>query len=354
MSSPAIPATIRGEVGPAPAPVRDVRIRPATDDDLGTISALFTPPLDVARLRWLVTDPARPRSLRSFVAVERERVVGHVGYTLSRFHTPRGELTGLFCINWVVDKSCRGLGIGQRLFETTFPLADFSYEYGGTEFSQKLFFDMGFEQPFQLAYLVKVLRPLLYARLVADGGPRRVAKALALAGLAQVGRRPWRVGARDLALAPYDPGAPTGTGTTPGVANATPAGQVAWYLGCPGVQSAAFTITASRRPIGAALCLIRDHPTGTRTGRIVHLSHLGQDVDRWRGAVDLLESWLGDQGCAMVSAFASHPHMLTALRDRGFLARGRTLFWLRDPNHGLPRTGWHLTGLEGDVGDRRL
>ena len=56
----------------------------------------------------------------------------------------------------------------------------------------------------------------------------------------------------------------------------------------------------------------------------------------------------------MVSAFASRPLFLAALGDRGFLARGRTLFWLRDPKHGLPRTGWHLTGLEGDIGDRRL
>ena len=350
MSSPAMSETVRREVAPA----RDVRVRPAAEDDLGAICALFTPPLDLARLRWLLTDGGRSRALRSFVAVDGARVVGHVGYTLSRFHTPRGELTGLFCINWVVDKSCRGLGVGQRLFEATFPLADFSYEYGGTEFSQKLFFDMGFEQPLHLAYLVKVLRPVPYTRVLADRWPRRMAKALALAGLSQAGRRPWRVGARDLALAPYDPGALMAGASPPCVANVTPADQVAWYLGCPGVTSAALTITASGAPIGTALCLIRDHPAGTRTGRIVHLSYLGEDVARWRGAVALLESWLGHQGCAMVSAFASQPLFLAALGERGFLARGRTLFWLRDPHHGLPRTGWHLTGLEGDIGDRRL
>lgn len=346
--------TMPRDVGPVPSRRGDVCIRPATEHDLGPISALFTPPLDLTRLRWLLTDSSRSTPLRSFVAVDGERVVGHVGYTLSRFHTPRGELTGLFCINWVVDTSCRGLGVGQRLFETTLSLADFSYEYGGTEFSHKLFFDMGFEQPLHLAYLAKVLRPLSYAGVLPDGRPRRIAKALALAGLAKTQRRWWRAGARHLALAPYDARALFEKVPIPCVANVTPTDQVAWYLGGPGVTSAAFTLTASGTPIGTALCLMKDHPAGTRTGRIVHLSYLGEDVACWRGAVELLESWLGDHGCAMVSAFASHRHFRAALGDRGFLARGRTLFWLRDRNHGLPRAGWHLTGFEGDIGDRRL
>jgi hypothetical protein len=136
--------------------------------------------------------------------------------------------------------------------------------------------------------------------------------------------------------------------------NATPADQIEWYLRCPGARTAAFAITGSGLPIGIALCLMRDHPGGTRTGRIVHLSYLGEDAARWRGAVALLESWLADQGCAAVSAFASHPQLVRALADREFLTRGRTPFWLRDHEHGLPRTGWHLTGLEGDIGDRRV
>jgi GNAT superfamily N-acetyltransferase len=340
--------------GPAASTARrDVRIRPSVERDLPGISALFTPPLDVARLRWLLTDPGE-QSLRSFVAEEGDRVVGHVGYTLSRFHTPVGELTGLFCVNWVVDTSCRGLGVGSRLFEATFPLADFAYEYGGTEFSHKLFLDMGFEQTFQLDYLVKVLRPLAYARVLTDRGPRRLAKAVAFAALSRAGCRWWRDAAPGLALAPYQPGATAGGAPTGCVANVTAAEQVAWYLGCPRARTAAFTLTAQGTPIGAALCLMRDHPGGTRTGRIVHLSHLGDDLPRWRGAVALLESWLADQGCAAVSAFASHRPFLAALSDRGFATRARTPFWVRDRDHGLPRSGWHLTGLEGDIGDRRL
>jgi hypothetical protein len=332
---------------------RDVSIRPSTEADLRAISALFTPPLDVGRLRWLLGDPARG-SLRSFVAVEGERVVGHVGYTLSRFHTPRGALTGLFCVNWVVDASCRGLGVGSRLFEATFPLADFSYEYGGTEFSHKLFVDMGFEQTLHLEYRMKVLRPLSYARILADRWPRRIAKAAAFAGLSRARSSWWRSVPPGLALAPHRPGARVEAPPAPCVANTTPDDQIEWYGRCPGARTAAFTITAGGVPIGTGLCLVREHPAGTRTGRIVHLSYLGEDAARWRGAVVLLESWLADQGCAAVSAFASHRHLLGALGEGGYLTRGRTPFWLRDREHGLPRAGWHLTGLEGDIGDRRV
>jgi GNAT superfamily N-acetyltransferase len=363
VSAPAISVTAAGAAGPATPPARDVRIRPSTERDLPHISALFTPPLDVDRLRWLLSDPARGSALRSLVAEEGDRVVGHVGYTLSRFQTPRGELTGLFCVNWVVDASCRGLGVGSRLFESTFPLADFAYEYGGTEFSHKLFLDMGFEQTFALDYLLKVLRPRAYAKTLGDRWPRRMAKAMVLAGLARGGCRWWQATARDLALAPHQPrtapsqaGPPARVEVSPGdcVTNITPDDQVAWYLRCPSGRTAAFTITERGVPIGTALCLVRDHPRGARTGRIVHLSYLGEDIARWRGAVALLESWLAAEGCAAVSVFAAHPHFLAALADRGFARRDRTPFWLRERAHGLPRTGWHLTGLEGDIGDRRL
>ena len=70
------PGRSAARAGAAPAPRRDVRIRPSVERDLPGISALFSPPLDVARLRWLLTDPTRERSLRSFVAEDGDRVVG--------------------------------------------------------------------------------------------------------------------------------------------------------------------------------------------------------------------------------------------------------------------------------------
>ena len=46
---------------------------------------------------------------------------------------------------------------------------------------------MGFEQTLALDYLLKVLRPRAYAKTLGDRWPRRMAKAMVLAGLARGG-----------------------------------------------------------------------------------------------------------------------------------------------------------------------
>ena len=195
----------RGRAAPAP---RDVRIRPAAERDLGAISALFTPPLDLARLP-LAPDGlahAAGRSGRSWRWTG-TRVVGHVGYTLSRFHTPRGELTGLFCVNWVVDESCRGLGRRPAPVRGDLP-------------PRRLLLRVRGHGVLAEALLRHGLRADPPPRVPREGAPPAaptpeswpiagrggLAKAVALAGLSRAGRRRWRAGAPGLALAPYRAG----------------------------------------------------------------------------------------------------------------------------------------------------
>ena len=213
---------------------------------------------------------------------------------------------------------------------------------------------MGFEQTLHLDYLVKVLRPLAYAKILADRGPRRLAKAMAFAGLARAGCRWWRAAAPGLALAPYRPGAIV----------AEPA------HGMRGQRHARRAARVVSRLSERADGRVHHHRPwhAHRRGPLPHARPSGRDPDgtdraplppgRRRGPLARCGGALRDvarrPGVRRRVGVCLAPHFLAALGDRGFSARDRTPFWLRDRDHGLPRTGWHLTGLEGDIGDRRL
>ncbi len=330
-----------------------VIVRAGTESDLPSIARLYSPPYELPVLRWLL-DAGEGRAPRSFVAADGDRIVGHNGYTLSRFRTPEGELTGLHCVNWVVDGNYRGLGLGLEVFRATFPRADFVYEYGGTERSRALFLELGFVQPFHLQQLVKVTRPLVWARTLDGPLPRRLLKAAVLGARARM-TRPAFASRSSVSVHPYDARLrPTPDRPWPAVANAEAAGQIDWYLRCPVVGARAFHIKRGESILGVALCLVKEHAPGVRTARIVHLSYLGEDPGVWRSALAAVEARLVEAGCSMISVFACHPRFLAALTGRGFVARGRVPFWILDPKGRLPREGWHLTGIEGDIGYRRV
>jgi hypothetical protein len=328
-------------------------VRAGTESDLPAVARLYSPPHDLAVLRWLL-DAGQGRSPHSFVAAEGDRIVGHNGYTLSRFRTRAGEVTGLHCMHWIMDGSYRGRGLGLDVFRATFPLADFVYVCGGTERSKALFAQMGFAKPFDLLQLAKVTRPLAWARTQQGPLARRLLKAAVLGARARM-TRPAFASRSSITVQPYDPRLrPAPDRPWPAVANVEEPGQIDWFLRCPVNDAQAFHIKRGDSILGLAVCMVKEHAPGLRTGRIVHLSYLGEDPGVWRSSLAAVEARLVEAGCSVISVFASHPRFLAALAGRGFVVRARIPVWIREPKGRLPDEGWHLTGIEGDLGHRRV
>ena len=129
----------------------------------------------------------------------------------------------------------------------------------------------------------------------------------------------------------------------------------------------AFFIKQNDKQLGIAICYIGKNKEDVLTGRIVHLSYLGDDVDLWQNTILEIEQFFMDNGCLVVATLASHPIYIKALIDNGYSQRphypvpvfnenGRP-FFLRDPKKKLPDISdksFHWTFFEGDMSYRNL
>ena len=149
--------------------------------------------------------------------------------------------------------------------------------------------------------------------------------------------------------------------------NAEESSHIQWLLDCPLCDTYAFFIKKDRKQLGIAVCYTGKNKDDIFTGRIVHLSYLGDDLDLWQNTLFVIEQFFMDKGCLVATALASHPTYISALIDNGYSRRpnypvaafnenGRP-FFLRDPQNNLPDIpdeSFHWTFLEGDMGYRNL
>lgn len=324
-------------------------IRPTVEDDLEGIAALFPRGKSLGVLRWLLSDPNKPKGLRSWVAVDRDRIVGHCGYITSEFLCGASTLTGCAPVEWTVLPEYQGTGLGGQLIRQAFSQGDFVFTIGGSAPARRAYPRLGYQRLFDLTYFVKILDPLRY--VIRRPARLRVLATTALLAWASRGGAEHELSQVSvLRLRPewYCEGhLPMGYN-----ANVLPWPHLAWALRCPVLEAQAFHIEIGEQIAGTALCYINQDPGGPPTARLTHMSYLGEAAATWRAGVAGVEEVLRARGCTMISVLASHPAFVTALADLGFVARNHPPLWLRDPANVVPRQGWHLTAVESDIGHR--
>jgi hypothetical protein len=149
--------------------------------------------------------------------------------------------------------------------------------------------------------------------------------------------------------------------------NAQERSHIHWLLDCPLCDTYAFSIKQDDKQLGIAICYIGKNKDDILTGRIVHLSYLGDDEDLWQNTILEIEQFFIDNGCLVVATLASYPTYIKALIDNGYSKRphypvpafnenGRP-FFLRDPRKNLPDISdesFHWTFFEGDMSYRNF
>jgi hypothetical protein len=149
--------------------------------------------------------------------------------------------------------------------------------------------------------------------------------------------------------------------------NAQESSHIQWLLSCPLCDTYAFSIQQNSRQLGVAVCTICKNKDDILTGRIVHLSYLGDDLNPWQKTLFEIEQFLMRKGCLVATALASHPTYINTLIDMGYSQRssypvaafnenGRP-FFLRDPQNNLPdisNESFHWTFFEGDMAYRNF
>ncbi|MBN1526888.1 MAG: GNAT family N-acetyltransferase [Candidatus Omnitrophica bacterium] len=333
-----------------------ISIRDTKEVDIDSILRLYGHSVTGEELKWALLYPLNGLASRSFAAVAPDgRVVGHAAGVVSRYRHKGSDITGIHPIFWIVDPAYRGKGIGTELMRKALSLGDFSFIIGGAEGSHAMYRLFGLDFKFDIYPHTKILDPLRYFRVTDGGLPKKIAKALYLmAGRAKRSAR--NTHGQGVELEPYNEDAVIqGRASGTVFLNSQNARHVKWLLSCPLLASNAFVIRHEKKAIGLAVCYVGDK-SGIPTGRLVHMSHLGDDIGVWHAALSGIEAFFKEKGCAVISTLASHPVNIAALKEMGYVAakKGRP-FFLSDAGKRLSDVAngsWHLTFFEGDMAYR--
>lgn len=322
-------------------------IRDSRPDDLDGIVALFLPQKrSLDAMRWVLAAP--DGAMRSLVAEAEGKIVGHLGYIENEYLYAGKTFRGVFSIEWIVDPKFGEASL--KLYGQVLKKGDFTYIIGGTEIVNQIYPLLKFHVPLEVKKFLKVTGPLGYGRALDCPLWKKIAKTAWYARTALI---PAPAGDRGVSLTPYEPGAAMPP-VPPGlVVNAVSRDHLDWLLRTPACSAHPFTIRKNGKAVGMALCYL-DTKFGTTCGRIVHISHLGDNPGLWVGAVRALEDFLSSRGASIITTLASAHEMIEALEDRGHLVTHSLPFWLRDRKKHFEAAAWHLTYLEGDLAYRNL
>ena len=318
-------------------------IRRTTKDDIGAIEELYSHSKNKFELSWLLPDPLEHNPFRSFVSVLDNKIVGHIGYVVSKFKYNESEFKGVHPQAWIVSPEYRGHGIGLKLVHKVLNMGDFSYLIGGSKATMRIFPFLGFKLKFFVLEYVKSLESLntTEASETAKGA---------------------------ISLEEYSKKEAVKIHSSNAVfVNAQEDSHIKWLLDCPLCDTYAFFVKQDGKPLGIVVCYIGKNNDDILTGRIVHLSYLGDDLIPWQNTLFEIENFFLDKACLVATTLATHPIYLKALIDNGYSQRpsypvsafnenGRP-FFLRDHQNKLPDIpdkSFHWTFLEGDMGYRNL
>ncbi len=310
-----------------------------------------------ALLLWLFRDSISGSGYRSYVAEQKGRVVGHIGYFRGRYEFGMHSYTGVIGSHWIVEPGITG-AVGVQLRNKIKQDADFCFEYGGSYASQELLPLLRFTQPFDMQLYHKVIEPSQYFRLMAGSSFRRLARTVIASSNSLRGASPFCFSAERMApiLVEYRPdGVACNQSRQECVVNSHERKKIEWWLECPVMNTRAFVISREQGDHGFALCGTQMR-NNIRIGRLLHVSFLGNSPKIWRCVLRQLETFFRGEGCALISTLAQNPSFTAALRDSGYAFRGSAPFWLHDQTGEMPtnRSQWHLTNLDGDMGYRHL
>lgn len=325
-----------------------VYVRPTTEADLEGVARLWLPrKRDPQVFKWLLSSGGE--ELRSFVAVAGERIVGHIAYIMSDYRYRGKTYKGVFTIEWKVDDG-DGKQAALSLYSKVLKLGDFTFVIGGTDVVAQIYPHLKFKVPLHVSRFLKVTRPLQYFKALNNNLLKKIPKTAFYSRNLFVPKFPSRNG--DVELTAYEGNYPDIPADS-AVVNESRNSHFQWLMHAPNIAAYPFTIRRRGETIGTALCYVQN-TGGIITGRIVHISCLGEEVELWNHVVNKLDDFLVEKGCCVVTAMASHPRFEEALRDNGHIFLRKSPFWLRDTQKHFTDAAWHLTYLEGDLAYREV
>lgn len=309
-------------------------------------------------VRWKFFDPRRPESgPRCYVARDKERILACIGSCpgeICRAQAAAAALSTLHPTDWLTSDT--GKGLGGVLLTKLLKQTRVQHALGCAAPARPVLLKVGFREVRQVPLFHKVrarTRPGVWRALHGRQPWWRGAGLLAVdftRSVSATRRAP--VSALRARRVPVFGGEVeevlrgcvlpiTYTTRQPALLN--------HYLRFPKKSISGWLLEDSGQVRGFGLLSVFEKAQ-VRIGRIVDCFLATEEAAIWRDALGCLEQELAHGGVDVISCYGSTPWLAGALRANGFFPRGRTAFYLRDPEGLVPADAtWHLTHLEADA-----
>ncbi len=302
--------------------VRDVLLRPSTENELGRLSDLTEIVYGVRRepdvLRWLLFSSGGPE-VESLVAERRGRVVGHVASLECCYRVHGRTVSGAHRMLWMVEAESRGRA-GVPLAGRS-PDTDFEVVLGGTAATKAILVMRGFRE---VGEALEVRLGTAAASTTAQGA--------------------------EVFLREYDPAVAGPAAPDDTLVNLAEPDHLSWLAACPEHDALLFTLERSGEALGPVLLYV-NRANDPPTGRVVHMPCLAEDAGLVLAAI--LDR-LGREGCAEATVLTTEESLLRAAESLGGDVFYRRPLWFRSPNGTVEPARFYLTYMEGDLAYRRV
>lgn len=291
---------------------------------------------------------------RSWVAREHEGIVAHAGVcptSFTRTASSAAPVPALSVIDWLTGS--RDSPVGAMLMLRVLRLAEIQYTLGCSLAADRVLRKLGYRVISQVPLFQQVLRAPAWALLHRQQPAWKRAALTAVDLVHSLGG--WfrsTPSVVTLESAPqFDERAATllNGWRTPFWHSERSPELLNHFLRFPHGRLSGWWLVQDHQVIGFAL-LSRVERDALSIGKIVDCLLDPAKADAWAASIGALTRELRRQGCAVAVCYGSTPWMAHALSANGYFRRGRTPFYLRDPQGKLSLDcPIHLTHLEGDL-----
>jgi hypothetical protein len=306
-------------------------------------------------LRWQIFGQRGPWQVpRSFVIREEGLVVAHMGISTTAFIRPgkaQEEVPAVHITDWLNEA---GESLGALLMLRSYSLAPVQYAFGSSPSGAPVLISGGFDEMGSVPLYHRVLTRHRSGVWLALHGLNTVARQTAyfafdFAQSLRPAADPGSVQIERVKKFADEPDRVIDRCTHAFTCSSRSSGLLNHLLDFPKQNIFGYVLKTQGRICGFALLGVIEKPA-LRHGRIVECFLDSPDANLWRGSISALFREVAKLKADLVSCYASTPWIKAGLLSNGFFRRGRTTFYLRDPQNRLSRQDpFHLTHLEADL-----
>lgn len=310
-----------------------IEIRRTTKSDLTSVLSLYDGKKSMDEISWVLKD-FYGEGFRSFVALnDKNTIIGHIGYIISKYCINDLVFNGMHNMMWIVNEEARG-SAGLKLFSKNVKMGDFGFAIGASKFTKKIFPLVKYQYHFDIFQYYKLINPIFFPKF--KRGSVSIQKVQNFNFSFD-----YQNNSRNVFY------------------NLPSKEHLNWILDCPLVQTAGFKIKENGKTIGIVIVYIKTRSQFIRTGRVVHISFLGEDENKWTQTINLINKYFFERKCYLVFFPASYSKLVDELLKCGYKKSSYISkpLYIDNSKSNLPKIkkdNFHLTFLESDLGYRNF